>query len=423
MFSLKYHKALLLVFCVVFMEFCAFGMIIPLSPFLAREFGGDDLQVGLLMSVYSLAQLLMAPFWGYLSDKWGRRPVLLICLVGVALFHLWFSLARDLSTLFLTRLFCGVFGAVMSVSLALIADVTGQQNRSKNMGLVGAAIGLGFVTGPFLGGFFGVLGERWGSTPPFGHSFAAFGAFLLCLVNVLVVLVFLKQREGTKRLPHPPFPVFLKDALHSFKKGHLHRVRQVAEAIKTPVLKQILFMHFLLTLALAGIEVSLFLYVKDEFMWSHFKASMGFAFIGLMMALTQGILVRRCIPAWGERTTVLRGLLLGSVGFSSLALASDTWFLALSVTVLCVGYGLACTGLSGAVSLLSHQDRQGLAFGVYQSLFALARITGPALGGLLYRDTSHQAPFYLSGLLSLWAFSVALRLKSTLFPQKGQIPR
>ncbi|MYC46725.1 MAG: major facilitator superfamily domain-containing protein 9, partial [Chloroflexi bacterium] len=166
------------------MEFIAFGMIIPLSPYLARDFGADDLEVGLLMSVYSLAQLIFAPLWGYLSDHLGRKPIILTCLLGSALFYLWFSFANTLEVLFLTRVLAGVFGAVMSVSMACIADVTGEKERSRNMGLVGAAIGLGFIIGPFLGGIFGLLGQQLGNSPPFGSSFSALGAGFVCLVNL-----------------------------------------------------------------------------------------------------------------------------------------------------------------------------------------------------------------------------------------------
>ena len=416
-FSHSSNRSLFLIFCIVLMEFTAFGMIIPLSPYLAREFGADDLQVGLLMSVYSLAQLLIAPVWGYLSDKWGRKPVLLICLSGVSLFHLWFSVAESLKVLFLTRLFCGVFGAVMSVAMAAIADVTQEKERSKNMGLIGAAIGLGFVIGPFLGGIFGALGQRWGTTPPLGQSFSAFCAFLLCLINVFVTFFFLRESVvPTKKV----FRYSLSQIFLDLRKIHQYRVQQMAQAIQYPVLKQILLMYFLLTLALAGIEAALFLYVKDEFLWSHFLASIGFTYIGLMMVFTQGFLVRKWIPVFGERNTVLLGFIIGGLGFISVGFIKEWWHLAISVTFMCVGYGLSSTGLSGAVSLLSHTNRQGNIFGVHQSLFALSRIIGPALGGWLYRDLSHSAPFYLSGSLMFIALLLIYNLDKQLFPQKGK---
>ena len=409
-------RSLSLIFSIVLMEFTAFGMIIPLSPYLARDFGADDLEVGLLMSVYSLAQLVFAPLWGYLSDRLGRRPIILACLVGSSFFYLWFSFATTLQTLFFTRVLAGVFGAVMSVSMACIADVTGEKERSKNMGLVGAAIGLGFVIGPFLGGVFGFLGRYWGSVPPFGSSFAAFGAFLVCVVNLIITFCFLK--ESFVKSDYSSLSV--KNILLNIKKIHQSRVQQLFLAIRYPILKKVLSMYFILTLALAGIEASLFLYVRDRLDWSHFPASLGFTYIGLMMVFTQGFLVRKLIPAFGEYKTVMWGLIIAGIGFAGVGMTNWLWFLAISVTLLCVGYGLASTCLSGAVSLLTNKDQQGGIFGVHQSLFSLGRIMGPALGGWFYRDISPSSPFFISGLLALFALFVGLSLKSR-FPQKGKV--
>ena len=408
-------RSLSLIFSLVLMEFTAFGMIIPLSPYLARDFGADDLEVGLLMSVYSLAQLLFAPVWGYLSDRFGRRPIILVSLVGSSLFYLWFSFADTLGTLFLTRVLAGMFGAVMSVSMACIADVTGEKERSKNMGLVGAGIGLGFVIGPFLGGIFGFLGRYWGSEPPLGSSFSAFGAFLVCVMNFLVALFFLK--ESFVKKDHSS--VSFKNIFLSIKDIHKSRVQQLFLAIRYPILKKILSMYFLLTLALAGIEASLFLYVRDRLDWSHFPASIGFTYIGVMMVFTQGFLVRKLIPAFGERRIVAWGLVVAGIGFAGVGMTDWLWFLTISVTLLCLGYGLASTGLSGAVSLLTDKNQQGGVFGVHQSLFSLGRIMGPALGGWFYRDLSPSSPFYVSGLLAVLAFLVGLSLKEH-FPQKGK---
>ena len=409
-------RSLSLIFSIVLMEFTAFGMIIPLSPYLARDFGADDLEVGLLMSVYSLAQLMFAPLWGYLSDRLGRRPIILGCLIGSSLFYLWFSFATTLETLFLTRILAGVFGAVMSVSMACIADVTGEKERSKNMGLVGAAIGLGFIVGPFLGGLFGSLGRYWGDSPPFGSSLAAFGAFIVCVINLIITFCFL--RESFVKSNHSSLSV--KNILLNIKTMHQSRIRQLLSAFRYPVLNQTLFMYFLLTLALAGIEASLFLYVRDRLSWSHFPASIGFTYIGLMMVFTQGFLVRKLIPAFGEYKTVMWGLIVAGIGFAGVGMTNWLWFLAMSVTLLCIGYGLASTCLSGAVSLLTSRDQQGGIFGVHQSLFSMGRIMGPALGGWFYRDISPSSPFFISGLFALFALFVGLSLKDR-FPQKGRV--
>lgn len=412
--SSRFH-ALSLVFAIVLLEFTAFGMIIPLSPYLARDFGADDLQVGLLMSVYSLAQLIFAPLWGYLSDRLGRRPIILICLIGSSFFYLWFAFAHTLGTLFLTRILAGVFGAVMSVAMACIADITGEKERSKNMGLVGAGIGLGFIIGPLLGGIFGLLGKYLGADPPFGSNFSAFGAFLVCVLNLAIAFFFLKESFTKSDKAFLSF----KNIFSGFKGIHKTRIKNLTRVMRFPVLKQVLFMYFLLTLALAGIEASLFLYVRDKLSWSHFPSSIGFTYIGLMLVLTQGFLVRKLIPIFGENKTVIWGFIIAGIGFAGVGLTNWLWFLTVSVTLLCVGYGLASTCLSGAVSLLTSKNQQGEIFGAQQSLFSMARITGPALGGWFYRDLSPSAPFYISGLLAFVALWVCFSLKGR-FPQKGK---
>ena len=410
-----------IIFCIVFIEFSCLGMIIPLSPYLARDFGADDLQVGLLMSVYSLAQLVCAPVWGYVSDLLGRKPVILICLFGTCLFYLWFAFAESLEVLFLTRVLSGVFGAVMSLSMACIADKTGRQNRSKNMGLVGAAIGLGFVVGPVLGGIFGSLGRMLGNTPPFGSSFSAFGAFLLCLVNVLLVFFFLKESfTDSTTTKTKSIWLFIKNIFLNFKNKHQLRIKQLVTAIRTPVLKHVLLMYFLLTVALAGVEMSLFLYIKDKFSWSHLSASLGFAYIGCMMVFTQGFLVRKWIPLFGEKNVLLWSLWIAGIGFAGVGLSSWISILAISITLLCIGYGLSSTSLSGAVSLLTGQYTQGSILGVHQSVFSLARIIGPILGGWLYRDFNHSSPFYLSSLLVMIALVVGWSVRR-FYPETGKM--
>ena len=398
------------------MEFTALGMIIPLSPYLAKDFGADDLQVGLLMSVYALAQLLFAPLWGYLSDRFGRRPILLICLFGASLFYLWFALAETLSTLFITRIAGGLFGAVMSLAMACIADFTGTKDRSKNMGLVGAAIGLGFVIGPFLGAGCSWLGEQLGSAPPFGSQFTAFGAFIVCSINFLITFL-LFPRSARDAVPMSTDKVSMKEKGYKPARDAVPPAVLVSKkqsflfVLRNSVLRNVLFMYFLLTLALAGIEAVLFLYVKDKLSWSHFPASLGFTYIGLMMVFTQGFLVRKLIPIYGEYKTVLWGFIIGGLGFVGVGLSDWLWLIALSVTFLSIGYSLASVGLSGTVSLLTHKDQQGGIFGVHQSLFSIARIIGPALGGWLYRDFSPSAPFYMSTFMILCAVVVGLFTK------------
>ena len=179
-------NALFVIFMTVFVDLVGFGIIIPLTPFLSRKLGATPFEIGALMTVYSLMQFLMSPFWGSLSDRLGRRPIILVSLLVSSLSHLGFAFSTTLVGLFLARMFAGIGGANISTAMAYIADVTDKKDRSKGMGLIGAAFGLGFVLGPFLGGFFGELGTHFGSEPPLGKSLAAVVASAICLFNFVI---------------------------------------------------------------------------------------------------------------------------------------------------------------------------------------------------------------------------------------------
>ena len=416
-------RSLLIIFLTILTDLIGFGMIIPLSPLLARDFGADGLQVGLLISMYSLTQFMFAPFWGRLSDSLGRKPVLLFGLLGMAFAHIWFAFSTTLIQLFLSRILAGFFGGNVVTATAYISDITDTKNRTKNLGLIGAAFGLGFTIGPVLGGLFLFIGESLGSAPPFGASFASIAAGFLSLLNFIATFIFLKEsrlvRAPIKKLSfsRPPFSFIWK-------------------SLKQPVIGKIFFISFILWFALAQIEPTLILFVRDEFAWTQRSAYWGFAYIGLLMAITQGIFVRRWISRFGERKVNTYGLALASLGLTLMAasLLSDKILfsfleykatvgiiiLTIAVTFFSVGHSLASTSISGALSLLSSKQKQGQMFGIHQSLSALARILGPICGGWMYRDFSHGSPFVTSGVLSFGAFFIAFRMGKS-FPNPGQI--
>ena len=385
-------------------------MIIPLAPILAREFGADGLQVGLLISIYSIMQFIFAPYWGKLSDHFGRKPILLIGFLGMSLAHIWFAFSDSFTQLFLSRIVAGFFGANIVIAMAYIADVTELKERSKNLGLVGMAFGFGFTFGPALGFLFILIGNELGSAPPFGENFTALGASLLALINFIVTSFLLKDSQNTRT---PLSQIF------SRRSGLFSRpsLGIVWEFLKKPRLGQILFMSFILWISIAQIEPILILLVQDDFGWKKTTAYWSFAYIGLLMAFSQGFLVRKMIPFYGERMSNQVGLFLFLLGLFFMGLS--VWidfsrvlfslaFLVAGVTLFSVGYSLSHTSLSGALSLLTPKDNQGGIFGVHQSLSSLARIVGPILGGWCYRDWSHSSPFFVAGIMGLGAFGLAL---------------
>jgi len=391
-------RRLLIIFLTVFMDLVGFGIIIPLNPYLAEAFGASPLQVGLLMSIYSLMQFIMAPVWGQWSDRIGRRPIILMSLLGAAVAHGAFAMATTMTGLLIARAFAGFFGGNISAAMAYMADITEEKKRSQSMGLIGAAFGLGFVLGPMMGGVFGHVGESLGNQPPFGPSFSAVIAAGICFLNFLFALRYLPE-SLTAASPKPV-------------RGH--RFARMFEALRTPVLGQLIFLVFLAGFAMAHIEASLFLLVQDRFQWTFMQASFGFGYIGLVLVFTQGYLIRKLLPKLGEPTVLMMGLMASAISFVGIGLAPNLPLMALAVTLLGLGHGMVNPALNGSVSLVSRPEVQGNNMGVSQSLSSLARILGPALGGFLYQTAGSASPFLLAGGLAFLGATAVWHLKPRL---------
>ncbi|MEQ1878529.1 MAG: MFS transporter, partial [Bdellovibrionia bacterium] len=243
----KNKSALTIIFLTVFIDLVGFGIIIPLSPYLAKTYGATPFEVGLLMAIYSLAQFIFSPIWGRLSDRIGRRPVILISLFGTGIAHLIFAWSTTLEMLFISRAFAGIAGGNLSAAMAYVADVTGTKDRSKGMGMIGAAFGLGFILGPVLGGILGELGGRISEAPPFGVGFPALGAAILCLANFAVA-----TRVLTESLPPEK---------RNKKVGSESRFERITEYFRRPVIGPLLLISFLSIFAFAQMEAVLFLLV------------------------------------------------------------------------------------------------------------------------------------------------------------------
>lgn len=396
-------KRLLIIFLTVFIDLVGFGIIIPMNPYLAEAFGASPLQVGLLMSVYSLMQFLFSPIWGQISDRIGRRPVILISLLGASVAHLGFAFATEFWLLIVARSFAGLFGGNLSAAMAYIADITTEKDRSKGMGLIGAAFGLGFILGPLFGGEFAKIGMHLGTTPPFGQSFPAVAASVICFLNFLSAIRWLPE----SRVPGSSTP------------SHGMRMQRVLQAFRTPVLNVLILLLFINTFALAHVEAFLFLFVQEKFQWTQTQASYGFAYIGVIMVITQGYLIRKFLPRIGERKMLVIGLALSMIGFAFCSFGSHLSMLALGVTAMGFGYGLVNPSLNGSISLVSGRDVQGSNLGVSQSLSSMARILGPPTGGILYQQLSPVAPFVSAAIVILFGGLLLTRIYSRM-PEGGK---
>jgi MFS transporter, DHA1 family, tetracycline resistance protein len=395
MSKLQISSAKKVIFFTVFLDLVGFGIFITLSTYLALHFQATPYQLGWLMACYSIAQFIFAPFWGRLSDRIGRRPILLISILGGSLSYLALAFAPSLLWMFVCRTLAGVFAANISTAHAYMADITSEKDRASGMGFIGAAFGMGFIVGPALGSGFYAIGERLGSEAPYGVFFPAFMAFVITMINFIWAYFALKETAEKK--------------LHGASK----RFAWVHAISKTNLVTYLILVFFMTNFAMPLMEVMLFPFVGDRFQWGFREAGLGFAFIGIVMAFTQGFLVRRFLPKWGERKMLVSGMLLMALGFSLIAFSQTIQFLAIAMTLMAVGNGLVRPSLLGMVSLLADPNEQGVVMGASQSAASMGRILGPIAGGWFYVNVSIGSPFIAAGTVTLLGLIILIfRYKS-----------
>ncbi len=362
-------------FLAVLVDLVGFGIVLPLLPFYARDFGADGLQVGLLVTVYSAVQFVMAPLWGRVSDRLGRRPVLILGLLGSALAYVVFARADSLAMLFLSRIVGGIGGSTIPVAQAYIADVTPPSRRAGNMGLIGAAFGLGFVIGPALGGFLSEVSPGAPTAP--GYTAAA-----LCLVNALAALVFLPESRPRGSAGTTPRFDF-RAALDQVRSSRQIRITLVG--------------YLCITMAFSTLQPTLSLLSSERFAMGTRQAGYLFALLGIVSVIVQGGLVRRLVPRLGERRLLRTSAFPFALGLILVGLSSTTPVMLAGLILIGIGYGGAVPSALGLLSRAAEPERQGAVLGIGQSVGSLARVLGPTMAGALF-DVRLAFP-YLAGAL------------------------
>ncbi len=379
-----------ILFVTVFIHLLGFGIIIPLLPYYAETYGATGLTVGLLTTSFSFCQFLFAPLWGRLSDRIGRRPVLIVSLFVTGVSYLIYAAADSLALLFLSRMLAGVAGAVLSTAQAYVADTTTPENRTKGMGLIGAAFGMGFIFGPALGG---VL-SRWGFAVP------AYASAALALTAA--VFAFFRLPESL-----PP-------EVRAETAARRRPVATLREALARPVVGTVLGLFFTATICFAGMEAILALFSQRYFGWGPHQIGYLFAYVGVVAAVMQAGIVGRLVRRFGERALVRAGLGLMGLAFVGAGLVPPLALFLLAMGMIAVASGMLSPSLSGLISLATPADEQGGILGIYQSLGSLARAVGPFLGGLVFDVVSPGAPLWMAGIVLGLAALAAARL-----PRRG----
>jgi DHA1 family tetracycline resistance protein-like MFS transporter len=386
--------SLLVIFLTVFVDLLGFGMVIPLLPIYAEQFTLDEsgLQLGLLMASFSAMQFLFAPLWGRLSDRIGRRPVLMIGLAGSVLFYALFGIAtvlHSIGLLFVARIGAGIAGATISTAQAYIADTTSLQNRAKGMALIGAAFGLGFTFGPLFA-YVALPSGKGNPGPGPGYAAAALSAVALLLAYF--------------RLPESLGPGSKSAARRLFDRTAF------MEAMRTPSIGPLMIALFICILAFANFETTLSMLVKgDRIKGSSFPFDFGqvcylFAYIGFTLLLAQGLIVRRLASRIPEGVMAACGALLDIAGFMLMIVAiadGRLWLLLTALTIVVAGFAGMNPSLNSLISRRSDPARQGSILGVSQSVSAMARILGPMLGIPLLKHGSSLPYWTATGLMIL----------------------
>ncbi len=370
-------KSSIVLFLIVFVDLLGFGLVIPMLPVFARTLDASAAHVGILMFVYSFMQMVVSPYWGSLSDCWGRKPILILTVIGQALCYGAAGFSETFFELMLTRALAGLFAGNISTANAYMADLTGPADRAKGMGLLGAAFGMGFVLGPLFGGLLLGFGTAW----PF------WAASLICLTNAVVAIFVLKESSTFE--------------LRQKSRRRLSWAEFVGLATSRRLFPYIVAAFFL-TIALTQLEVTFTFYAMDRFGLSAHEALYVLGAMGLMMAIVQGGFIGRLNKRYQEIRLALTGIVLLVAGLSLMIFVTHWSGLAAALMVLAVGYSLTNPCLMAMVSKSAEAQRQGASFGLYQSASSLARILGPISAGILY-DHRQEYPYILSALLAMAA--------------------
>ena len=385
---MKSGSPLLVIFLTVFIDLIGFGICLPLLPKYAERYGAQGWQIGAAMGVYSLMQLVFAPWWGQLSDRIGRRPVLLVSnfgsIIAYGLFGLSASYIGDTGFWILigSRIFAGICGANLSVASAYIADVTTPEKRSKGMGLIGMAFGLGFILGP-------VIGSQ--SFKHFGLAGPGAVAAGICAINFLLGCFILPETRK-------------KDAAPAIRRPRFAQIRHVLGMKEVGFLIGI---YFLGTFAFTAFESTLPLLLDTKLHYDEEHVGYVFAFCGIMAAMVQGGGIGRLVKSFGERRLIGASLLVVAVSLVLMPLANSLPTMLAALAVFAIGSGINRAPTMGLISQLSPADEQGTTLGIAQSAGTLARVLGPTVATTLY-DLWLPAPYLACATIALLAGLLAV---------------
>jgi MFS transporter, DHA1 family, tetracycline resistance protein len=374
------NRALALVYATIFLDVLGLGVLIPVLPYYAQQYRTDAMTVGFLSAAFSIAQFCASPFLGALSDRVGRRPVILVNIFGSSLAYFLFGLSNTLSLLMLARVLEGITGGSISTAQAYIADVTPPEDRMKRFGLIGAVFGLGFVIGPAFGGFLST----------YSLAMPAYAAGTLCLLAAVFGYFMLPESLPIEK--RATAPLQLSDA-NPFGK--------IAQALSRDSIRTILIAIFVVNVAFSGLQSNFAVFTLKRFGMGPQDNAWIFVYIGLLSIFMQGVVVRRMPKTLNPVMTCIVGLTAMSVGFLGISAAQVSWHLYPAIAVMAFGNGIAAPMLTGLISRRVGEREQGTVLGSSQAILSSTRIVGPLFAGFVFDALGSGAPYWTGAILAV----------------------
>jgi DHA1 family tetracycline resistance protein-like MFS transporter len=375
-------RPLFIIFLTIFVNMVGFGIIIPLLPFYAETFGASPLIIGLLFAVFSLCQLVAAPALGGMSDRYGRRPVLIFSLAGTVVSFVMLAVAHSVAMLFAARMIDGLSGGNISTARAYVADITAPKDRARAYGIIGAAFGLGFILGPALSGIL----SKVSYTAPIWTAAA--------ITLVATAMAWL----------------WLPETVHRAAAGTGNPFRYLPELMTRPVVRRVLLIDFMYWGAFAVFQTTFALFAARRFGFDVAETGYLFAAFGLLGAVVQGLCIQPVVHRLGDKPTFRLGLALGAIGLVSTAMADSVAMLVIALVPLALGIGFGHPTMSSLVSLVARGDEQGRVQGAASAVESLGRTIGPVWGNASLQQFNEAVPHLSAAALLALTILVSLGL-------------
>lgn len=386
-------KRIWIIFLIIFVNLLGFGIILPLLPYYVESLGAGAMTVGLITAAFSLFQIISAPILGELSDKFGRRPILVISILGTAISFGLLGIANSIPLLFLSRIIDGATGGNISTAQAYIADITTKENRTQGMGIMMAAFSLGFILGPALGGLLSV----------YGYAVPAFVAGAIALVATIITFFFLPEslKRGT-----------VVKSVEKSRKRYFMNIKDFYDALSHPEVGTMLSISFLTMFAFSLMQGTFALFTEHTLNLTAQTNGLIFAYLGFIGIVVQIFLLKRILKFFPEHRIVNLSIIFLAISLALIAVSSNLSMLIIAITILSVANAVSGPVIAGHISKLTSEDEQGNIAGMSQSIGSVARLFGPLLGTFFYSQIGTKSPYIIAaGILVLTTIYGVKKLK------------